>query len=266
MTSFLQTPNEGLNFVVDSPNVRYSAETIESTVEYHNNSVSLDEATRTVRVTPTTQTFEFKTDRTVPRTGLMLAGWGGNNGTTVTAGVLANKHGVNWMTKQGVQTPNYWGSVTQASTVYMGTLDGEPIHVPLKSLVPMVDLNDVVIGGWDISDMNLGDAMKRAEVLDWNLQEQLYQHMSNMVPLPAPYKLDFIAANQESRANNVLEGSNQELVEKVRGQIRDFKAAHELEKVIVLWTANTERFSRCARGSTTRRRTSSAQSRRTNRR
>ena len=25
-----------------------------------------------------------------------------------------------------------------------------------------VDLNDVVIGGWDISDMNLGDAMKLA--------------------------------------------------------------------------------------------------------
>merc|ERR1719217_604254 len=63
-----------------------------------------------------------------------------------------------------------------------------------------------------------------------------------MVPLPAIYKPDFIAANQESRANNVLEGSNQELVEKVRGQIRDFKAAHDLDKVIVLWTANTERF------------------------
>merc|ERR1719217_1288845 len=155
----------------------------------------------------------------------MLAGWGGNNGTTVTAGVLANKHGVSWTTKQG-----------------------EPVHVPMESLVPMVDLNDVVIGGWDISDMNLGDAMRRAEVLDWNLQEQLYQHMSNMVPLPAIYKPDFIAANQESRANNVLEGSNQELVEKVRGQIRDFKAAHELDKVIVLWTANTERFSEVREG------------------
>merc|ERR1719453_2344562 len=96
--------------------------------------------------------------------------------------------------------------------------------------------------------MNLGDAMRRAEVVDWNLQEQLYPHMSNMVPLPAIYKPDFIAANQESRANNVLEGSNQELVEKVRAQIREFKAAHELEKVIVLWTANTERFSEVREG------------------
>ena len=58
-----------------------------------------------------------------------------------------------------------------------------------------------------------------SKVLDWNLQEQLYQHMSNLVPLPAIYKPDFIAANQESRANNVLEGSNQQLVD----QVRNFK-------------------------------------------
>lgn len=31
----------------------------------------------------------------------MLVGLGGNNGTTVTAGVLANKHKVTWNTKSG---------------------------------------------------------------------------------------------------------------------------------------------------------------------
>lgn len=30
-------------------------------------------------------------ERTVPRLGVMLVGWGGNNGSTVTAGVLANR-------------------------------------------------------------------------------------------------------------------------------------------------------------------------------
>jgi len=52
--------------------------------------------------------------------GVMLVGWGGNNGTTVTAGVLANKHNVNWRTKSGVMKPNYYGSLTQASTVRVG--------------------------------------------------------------------------------------------------------------------------------------------------
>ena len=33
-----------------------------------------------------------------------------------------------------------------------------------------VDANDMVISGWDISSMNLGDAMTRAEVLEYDLQ------------------------------------------------------------------------------------------------
>lgn len=42
----------------------------------------------THQVTPKRQLFTFKTERKVPKTGLMLVGWGGNNGTTVTAGRL----------------------------------------------------------------------------------------------------------------------------------------------------------------------------------
>ena len=33
----------------------------------------------------------FKTERVVPKTGLMLVGWGGNNGTTVTGAIIANR-------------------------------------------------------------------------------------------------------------------------------------------------------------------------------
>lgn len=35
------------------------------------------------QVTPVTQTYHFKTSKHVPRTGMMLVGWGGNNGSTV---------------------------------------------------------------------------------------------------------------------------------------------------------------------------------------
>lgn len=33
-----------------------------------------------------------------------------------------------------------------------------------------------------------------------------------------------------------------EHLNKIRQDIRDFKAHHNLDKVVVLWTANTERF------------------------
>lgn len=57
------------------------------------------------------------------------------------------------------------------------------------------------------------------------------------------YDPAFIAANQESRADNVIKGSRQQQVDTVRQQIRQFKADNGVDKVIVLWTANTERYS-----------------------
>lgn len=55
------------------------------------------------KVTPSSTEFTFRTERKEPRLGVMLVGWGGNNGTTVTAAVLANKLGLTWKTKTGVK-------------------------------------------------------------------------------------------------------------------------------------------------------------------
>ena len=63
----------------------------------------------------------FRTERKVPKTGLMLVGWGGNNGSTLTGAILANKHGMQWNTKDGKIRANYFGSITQSSTVLLGT-------------------------------------------------------------------------------------------------------------------------------------------------
>lgn len=247
------------------------------------------------------------------------------------------------MTKDGLRTPNYFGSLTQASTCRVGNFNGEEVHVPFKSLLPMVEPNDIVLGGWDISGMNLADSMERAkvgrswkrmgsaasdvyhhfrhrcrtivaagltwascvavginsapedagllaclgrcfrhwlgaQVLDFELQRQLVPYMKDLVPLPGIYDQDFIAANQasrvcrpltcksfvdsffqraegltalcwpqEERANNVIKGNKLEQVETVRRQIREFKQSSGVDEVIVLWTANTERFAQvCA--------------------
>ncbi|OAV95651.1 hypothetical protein PTTG_04171 [Puccinia triticina 1-1 BBBD Race 1] len=195
---------------------------------------------------PVKQTIEFKTERQVPTTGLMLVGWGGNNGTTVTATILANKHNICWRNREGIQTPNYIGSIVRASTLRLGSdaQSGKDVHIPLSDMLPMVHPNDLVLGGWDISGMPLDQAMRRAKVMEWDLQDQLNPLMSQMKPLPSVYYPDFINANQEERADNVLPGSNKQAhLDQVRKDIRDFKAANKLDKVIVLWTANTERYS-----------------------
>lgn len=105
----------------------------------HQNSEVRRTADGGYEVKPTSQTIEFKTTRKVPKTGsallphpseksgfeltmidggcrLMLVGLGGNNGTTLAATVLANKHNISWNTRDGVQTPNYIGSLVRAAT------------------------------------------------------------------------------------------------------------------------------------------------------
>lgn len=42
------------------------------------------------------------------------------------------------MTKDGLKSPNYFGSLTQASTLRVGNYEGEEVYVPFKSLLPMV--------------------------------------------------------------------------------------------------------------------------------
>merc|ERR1719387_722707 len=89
------------NLVVDSPCVKYMSDYIESKYEYQ--STELEQQGDTLIAKPTTTQYEFRTSRKVPRLGVMLVGWGGNNGSTLTAGVLANKQGISWQTKEGKQ-------------------------------------------------------------------------------------------------------------------------------------------------------------------
>jgi myo-inositol-1-phosphate synthase len=107
----------------------------------------------------------------------------------------------------------------------------------------MLHPNDIVIGGWDMNGANLYDAMRRACVFDYELQEKLKSKMIKLKPLPSIYYPDFIAANQEDRANNLIpKGTKQQDLEHIRNDIRTFKKNHNLEQVIILWTANTERY------------------------
>ncbi|CAH1973688.1 unnamed protein product [Acanthoscelides obtectus] len=240
-----------VDITVDSANVKYTPNYIEAKYDYQYTS-AVKEGSR-ILVTPKTEKLVLRTTRKVPRLGVMLVGWGGNNGSTFTAAVIANRLGLSWPTKKGVQKANWFGSLTQASTVRLG----DNVHVPFCNLLPMVHPDDIVIDGWDISSRTLAEAMERAQVLEPALQEQLKPHMRNMKPRPSMYFPDYIAANQpshkfflfqKSRADNVLVGSKLEQVEKIKMDIEQFKKQSNVDTVIVLWTANTECFSTVMEG------------------
>lgn len=130
---------------VNSPNVRYTDSHIESRYTYQTTEVSCEAGK--IIATPKETVYTFRTERRAPKVGCMLVGWGGNNGTTVTAAVLANKLGLSWNTKEGVQHANYFGSITQSSTINLGMGPDGDVYVPFKDILPMVQPGDIVFDG-----------------------------------------------------------------------------------------------------------------------
>lgn len=239
---------------VSNDRVSYSPDNskLSTTYTYQNSIVEESEA-GVYSVTPFTKDYQFNVDLKVPKVGLLLVGLGGNNGSTFVASVEANKQKLKFNTKEGEKKANYFGSVTQSSTIKIGIdSKGKDVYVPFNSILPLVNPSDLIVGGWDISGADLEVAAKRAQVLEFDLQQKLGPTLRNYKPFKSIYYPDFIAANQEERADNIFnvkangtidQSAKWDHVERIRSDIRNFKKTNNLDKVIVLWTANTERYS-----------------------
>jgi myo-inositol-1-phosphate synthase len=168
-------------------------------VEYSNRYALFDEAEQVQK--PIVTTKRIATETTVPKLGVMLVGLGDNNGSTFTAGAIANKRQMSWETKQGTQKANFYGSFTQSATCHVGfrhdkqTGKLKDVFKPINSLLPMVNPTEFDICGWDISSANLYEAAKRAHVLEPTLIEQLKDDLKAIRPMKAVLNPDFIASN-----------------------------------------------------------------------
>lgn len=91
--------------LVNSPNVQYDDQFITSRYDYQ--TVECEEVGGQVKAVPKSSVYTFKTDRKVPKLGMMIVGLGGNNGSTVTGAIIANREGIQWRTKEGNQSPDY---------------------------------------------------------------------------------------------------------------------------------------------------------------
>lgn len=190
------------------------------------------------------QPYIFRTKLDVPRTGVLIVGIGGNNGTTLAAGLIANRLKLKWETERGINESNWLGSMAMMGTVKLGErLDASSVYVPIRSLLPMLNPDDICIGGWDISSVTMADAMQRSKVLPLALQKQVAPHMSSIRIFPAAFDRDFVASNQTIRADHCIKGDKQSQLDSIRSNIREFKETNHLQNVIVFWSANTERFS-----------------------
>lgn len=133
--------------------------------------------------------------------------------------------------RNGIKKSNYYGSVTQSTTIHIG-YDGEnQVYVPFNSVLPLVDPNSLIIDGWDINNSNLYKAMLTAKVFEPELIDKLEPFLKEIVPKPSIYYPDFIASNQKDRVNNIIsETTKFKQLEHIRNDIREFKSKNNLGK------------------------------------
>ena len=68
-----------------------------------------------------------------------MVGFGGNNGSTILGGILANRDKLTWNTKKGEQHANMLGSMTQSSTMKVAELENEEVFMPMKEVIPLLE-------------------------------------------------------------------------------------------------------------------------------
>lgn len=159
--------------------------------------------------------------------GVLVVGIGGAVSSTFIAGTLAVRKGL------GVPV----GSLTQLATIRLGKRN-ENRFPKIKDVVPLADLNDLVFGGWDIFEENIYEAAKHAEVLNDKDIEIVKDELEAIQPMKAAFDQEFV---KRLHGTHIKEAATRwELTEQLREDIRNFKAANNCDRIVVMWAASTE--------------------------
>ena len=162
------------------------------------------------------------------RLGVLLVGLGAVSTTTI-AGTMA--------IRKGLAKPI--GSLTQMGTIRLGKRTDNRTPA-IGDFVPLVGLDQIVFGGWDIFEDNCYEAARTAGGLEPALLDQIKDELSAVTPMPAVFDRQYV---KRLDGPNVKKGRNKkDLAEQVIADIRRFKADHALDRVVLIWAGSTEVF------------------------
>src|SRR6059036_1042334 len=160
--------------------------------------------------------------------GVLLVGLGAVSTTTI-AGVIA--------VRKGFASPI--GSLTQMGTVRLGKRT-ENRSPKISDVVPLSTLDDLVFGDWDIFEDDCYAAARTAGVIEPSLLNQVRPELEKIRPWPAVFDQRYV---KRLEGPNVKKGKNKkDLAEQVVADIRQFKADHKLDRLVMVWCGSTEVF------------------------
>ncbi len=158
--------------------------------------------------------------------GVLIPGLGAI-GTTFIAGLE--------LIKKGYSKPI--GSLTQMGTIRLGkrTDNRSPL---IKDFLPLADINDLVISGWDIFEDTAYESAKNAQVLSNEHIELVKNELMAIKPMKAVFDKKYV---KKLDGKHIKHAENTyELAQMLMEDIKQFKKMHDLTNVIMVWCASTE--------------------------
>jgi len=132
------------------------------------------------------------------------------------------------------------GSLTQMATIRLGKRTESRMPL-IKDFVSLASLDDLVFGAWDPIPDNAYESALKCGVLDKHEHvEPIADFLKGITPMPAVFDQFYV---KRLEGKNVKKGkTKRELAEALRKDIRDFKARHGCDRLVMVWCASTEVF------------------------
>lgn len=161
--------------------------------------------------------------------GILVVGLNGAVSTTFIAGT--------YLTRKGLGEPI--GSLTQMGTIRIGKRIENRFPL-IKEFVPLADLNSIVFGGWDIREETGYESAAYHKVLSNEDLDKIKDELHELKPMRGVFDQKYVV---RLKGEYVKQGKTKyDLMEKIREDIREFKAKNDVERVVVIWCGSTEIF------------------------
>jgi myo-inositol-1-phosphate synthase len=160
------------------------------------------------------------------RLGVLLPGMGAVS-TTLIAGVK--------LVEKGLAKP--FGSLTQMQRMRLGKRTS-PRFLPIREVVPLAALSDLVFAGWDVFPDDAYEAARKAGVVPSELLEKVRPELEAIAPWPAVFEQRWV---KNLHGTNLKSGaSKRELAEAVIRDIETFRTTEKLDRCVMVWCGSTE--------------------------
>src|SRR5258706_6165966 len=160
--------------------------------------------------------------------GVLLPGLGAVS-TTLIAGIH--------LIIKGLAQP--FGSLTQMQKIRLGKRSS-PHFVPIKELVPLADVKDLVFGAWDIFPDNAYEAALAAGVVPPETLAKVRAELEAVVPWPGVFDRAYVRNLDGKHVKSAP--TKRHLGEMLMRDMDDFRSAHRLDRAVAVWCGSTEVF------------------------